>query len=354
MVAGAHRAGALSPTPRFISNVSAVPTEPDVSLDLGSQAQRHPEAVAIVMGRSGESLSYREVDGRSNRFARLLRASGMRTGDHVAFLMENNIDYVPLAWGAQRSGLYYTALNNHLRSTEVQYILDDCGATTLVATPAMAEVVSLLDLDRVPTRLVVGGTLPGFEDYASAADAFDPYPVDHESEGREMLYSSGTTGKPKGVRKTLPDTPLGDPTSAPVQIAMGMALAGVGPGSVYLSPAPLYHSAPLVYSMSMLRLGATVVIMENFDAAACLELIERHRVTHAQFVPTMFVRMLKLPRLGAPPVRPLQLALRRPRRRPLSRRRQTPDARRGGAPSSTSTTPAPRTSDRPSSRPRNG
>jgi long-chain acyl-CoA synthetase len=275
--------------------VSAVPTEPDVPLDLGSQAQRHPEATAVVMGGTGASLSYREVDHRSNRFARLLRASGMTTGGHVAFLMENNLDYLPLAWGAQRTGLYYTALNNHLRSGEVQYILDDCGATTLVATPAMAEVVSLLDLDRVPTRLVVGGSLPGFDDYTSAAGRFHPSPVDHESEGREMLYSSGTTGKPKGVRKTLPDTPLGDPTSAPVQIAMGMALAGVGPGSVYLSPAPLYHSAPLVYSMSMLRLGATVVIMENFDAAACLELIERYQVTHAQFVPTMFVRMLKLP-----------------------------------------------------------
>jgi long-chain acyl-CoA synthetase len=275
--------------------VSAVPTEPDVPLDLGSQAQRHPEATAVVMGGTGASLSYREVDHRSNRFARLLRASGMTTGGHVAFLMENNLDYLPLAWGAQRTGLYYTALNNHLRSGEVQYILDDCGATTLVATPAMAEVVSLLDLDRVPTRLVVGGSLPGFDDYTSAAGRFHPSPVDHESEGREMLYSSGTTGKPKGVRKTLPDTPLGDPTSAPVHIAMGMALAGVGPGSVYLSPAPLYHSAPLVYSMSMLRLGATVVIMENFDAAACLELIERYQVTHAQFVPTMFVRMLKLP-----------------------------------------------------------
>ncbi len=275
--------------------MNAVPTEPDASLDLGSQAQRHPEATAVVMGGTGESLAYREVEGRSNRFARLLRARGTRAGGHVAFLMENNIDYLPLAWGAQRSGLYYTALNNHLRSSEVQYILDDCGATTLVATPAMAEVVSLLDLGRIPTRLVVGGALPGFDDYRSSAEQFEPTPVDDESEGREMLYSSGTTGQPKGVRKTLPATPLGDPTAAPVQIAMGMARAGVGPGSVYLSPAPLYHSAPLVYSMSMLRLGATVVIMENFDPAACLGLIERYGVTHAQFVPTMFVRMLKLP-----------------------------------------------------------
>ncbi len=270
-------------------------TLPAPSLDLGSQARRQPDVTAVIMGGSGESLSYREVNDASNRFARLLRARGITTGGHVALLMENNIHYLELAWGAQRSGLYYTALNNHLRSNEVQYILDDCGATTLVTTPAMAEVVAQLALDRVPNRFVIDGDIEGFEDYASSVASFEAAPVADESEGREMLYSSGTTGQPKGVRKTLPATALGDPSAAPVQIATGMASAGVGPGSVYLSPAPLYHSAPLVYSMSMLRLGATVLIMESFDAAACLGLIERYGVTHAQFVPTMFVRMLKLP-----------------------------------------------------------
>jgi acyl-CoA synthetase (AMP-forming)/AMP-acid ligase II len=272
-----------------------VPGPPDTSLDLGTRARLQPDATAIVMAATADTRTYRQVDEASNRFARLLRARGLETGGHIALLMENTISYLELAWGAQRSGLYYTALNNHLRSSEVQYILDDCGATVLVTTPAMAEVVSLLDLTRVPIRLVVGGPLAGFDDYASSVEPFAPAPLDDESEGREMLYSSGTTGKPKGVRKTLPATPLGDPSAAPVQIAMGLAAAGLGPGAVYLSPAPLYHSAPLVYSMSMLRLGATVVIMESFDPSACLALIERHRVTHAQFVPTMFVRLLKLP-----------------------------------------------------------
>ncbi|HVC71686.1 MAG TPA: acyl-CoA synthetase [Acidimicrobiales bacterium] len=272
-----------------------VSTQPETSLDLGSQARRHPRATAVIMGSTGDTLCYRDVDDGSNRFAQLLRLRGLTPGGHVAFLMENTLRYLELAWGAQRSGLYYTALNSHLRSTEVQYILDDCGATALVTTPAMAQAVSSLDLNRVPVRLVVGGTLPDFESYESAVAGLEPQPVDDESEGREMLYSSGTTGKPKGVRKTLPGTSMGDPAAAPVQIAMGLASAGVGPGTVYLSPAPLYHSAPLVYCMSMLRWGATVVVMENFDAALCLELIERHRVTHAQFVPTMFVRMLKLP-----------------------------------------------------------
>jgi fatty-acyl-CoA synthase len=274
--------------------VTQVP-EPPTPLDLGGWARLQPDAPAVVMGESGQTLSYRELDGRSNRLAGFLRHQGLAAGDHIAILMENCATYLEIAWAAQRSGLYYTALNSHLRGAEVQYILDDCGATALMTTPAMADVVSSLDLTRVPVRLSVGGPVPGFSGYEATVAAFAPVPITDEAEGREMLYSSGTTGRPKGVRKELPRTPLGDTSAAPVQIALGLARRGVGPGSVYLSPAPLYHSAPLVYCMSMLRLGATVVVMEHFDPARCLELIERHGVTHAQFVPTMFVRMLRLP-----------------------------------------------------------
>jgi fatty-acyl-CoA synthase len=263
-------------------------------LDLATRARECPDAPAVVMA-SGTTLSYLQLDQNSNRLARLLRHEGLVTGDHIALLMENSATYLEVAWAAQRSGLYYTALNSHLRSAEVQYILDDCGATALVTSPAMTEVVSKLDLSRVPVRLSVGGAVTGFRSYESAVADFPATPVPDESEGREMLYSSGTTGRPKGVRKELPNTPMGDVASAPVQIALGLARRGAGPDAVYLSPAPLYHSAPLVYCMSMLRLGATVVVMEHFDAAVCLELIERHGVTHAQFVPTMFVRMLHLP-----------------------------------------------------------
>jgi fatty-acyl-CoA synthase len=264
-------------------------------LDLATRARERPDAPAVIMGAGGEVLTYRQIDERSNRLAALLRDEGFVAGDHIAILMGNSATYLEVAWAAQRSGLYYTALNSHLRSVEVQYILDDCGAAALVTTPAMVDVVSRLDLSRVPVRLSVGGELPGFSDYEAAMARFPDVPIPDESEGREMLYSSGTTGRPKGVRKELPGTPMGDPSAAPVQIALALARRGAGPGSVYLSPAPLYHSAPLVYCMSMLRLGATVVVMEHFDPALCLLLIERHRVTHAQFVPTMFVRMLHLP-----------------------------------------------------------
>jgi fatty-acyl-CoA synthase len=260
-------------------------------------AEDTPEAAALVMAGSGETVTYAQLEDRSRRLAAALRTRGVAAGDHIAILMENNRAYLEVAWAAQRSGLYYTAINSHLRPAEVQYVLDDCGAVALVASEAMADVVAVLDLSRIPVRVAGAGVLPGFEAYDAVLAAAEPGPLDGDREGREMLYSSGTTGRPKGVRKDLPATPFGDPSATPVLLARAVAGQGrgVGPGSVYLCPAPLYHSAPLVYSMSMQRLGATVVVMERFDPRRCLELIERHRVTHAQFVPTMFVRMLRLP-----------------------------------------------------------
>ena len=200
-----------------------------------------------------------------------------------------------MAWAAQRSGLYYTALNRHLRSAEVQYILDDCGATALVTTPAMADVVSHLDLSRVTVRLSVGGAARGFRvSTGTAVAAFAPTPLPDESEGREMLYSSGTTGRPKVSARSSRTPRWGDAAAAPVQIALGLG-RGAGADSVYLSPAPLYHSAPLVYSMSMLRLGANG---RGHGALRPGAMPRAHRAAPShprQFVPTMFVRMLRLP-----------------------------------------------------------
>jgi fatty-acyl-CoA synthase len=248
------------------------------------------------MGSTGVVVSYAELDGRSARLARALRSRGSSPGDHIAVLMENNRQFLEVTWAAQRSGLRYTAINSHLRAAEVQYVLDDCGATALVTSEAMRDVVAGLELSRIATRVAAVGELPGFERYEELISGQPGERLADEREGREMLYSSGTTGWPKGVRKTLPGTPFGDPSAVPVQIAQVFATRyGIGPESVYLSPAPLYHSAPLVSSMSVHRLGATVVVMEKFDARGCLELIQRYRVTHAQFVPTMFVRMLRLP-----------------------------------------------------------
>ncbi len=232
-----------------------------VPLDLGSQAARQPDHPAVIMGTSGQVVTYRDLDQGANRLAQLLRHRGLRPGDHIAILMENSARYLEVTWAAQRTGLFYTALNSHLRRAEIQYILDDSGASVLVASANLAAEVAALDLTRVTTLLSVGGPLEGFESYELALADHPSRAVADECEGREMLYSSGTTGQPKGVRKALPVTPLGHPDAAPVQIAAALAASGAGPGAVYLSPAPLYHSAPLVYSMSMLRLGATVVVM---------------------------------------------------------------------------------------------
>src|SRR5580693_6258250 len=244
-------------------------------------AEAAPGAAAIVMGSTGETVTYAQLEDRSRRFARALAARGVSEGDTVAICMENNRQYLEVAWAAQRSGLRYTAVNAHLRPAEVQYVLDDSGAVALVSSQALADVVTRLDLSVIPTLICVTGDLPGFERYDDLLAASAPGPMDDEREGREMLYSSGTTGRPKGVRKQLPGTPFGDPAAAPVIVAQGIARMGAE-DVVYLCPAPLYHSAPLVWSMSLQRYGAAVVVMERFDPAHCLRLIERYRVTQAQ------------------------------------------------------------------------
>lgn len=269
--------------------MNAAPMTPD------RYAERCPDRPAIVMG-AGERVTYRQLTQRSRVCARALRERGLAVGDHIAILAENTLAFLEIAWAAQRSGLYYTPVNRHLRTGEVQYILDDCGASALVSTAAMAEVVAELDLRRMTVQICVDGELDGFETYDDVLAGTDTAPLPDECEGREMLYSGGTTGRPKGVRKPLPATAFGDPECAPVQIARGLYAAGARDDAVYLCPAPLYHAAPLVFAMSWQRLGATVVVMERFDPDKCLQLIERHRVTHVQMVPTMFVRMLRLPR----------------------------------------------------------
>ncbi|ORB65773.1 acyl-CoA synthetase [Mycolicibacterium tusciae] len=256
-------------------------------------AARTPELPAIVMGHGGETITYAQLDERSRRFASALRARGLRIGDHIAILLGNERAFLEVAWAAQRAGLYYTAINSHLRSGEVQYVLDDCNASALVSSAELCDVVTGLDVSGLPVRVCTRGEIAGFEGYEDVLAASSPQ-LEDQCEGREMLYSSGTTGFPKGVRKPLPGRAFGDPASVLAQIALGLT-GGGDPGAVYLCPAPLYHSAPLVGSLSWHRVGGTVVLMEKFDPRECLELIERYRVTDAQFVPTMFVRMLRLP-----------------------------------------------------------
>jgi len=260
----------------------------------GVHAEKSPDKIAYRLAEAGRSVSYRELEERSNRGAQLLRSLGLARGDHVAICMENNEHYFPVCWAAQRSGLYYTAISTRLTPPEVEYIVNDCGAKVLVASRAKAELAAALGgrCRGLVGRFLADGEAHGFRSWEEAAAKHPATPIPDQSEGAPMLYSSGTTGRPKGVKHPLPEGPFGSP---PALVAGIMAMFGATPESVYLSPAPLYHAAPLGFTMAMLRVGATVVVMEHFDAPQALGLIERHRITHAQWVPTMFVRMLKLP-----------------------------------------------------------
>jgi long-chain acyl-CoA synthetase len=265
-------------------------------LQPGAYIESRGDAPAVIMAESGEIVTYRDLDARSKRVAQLLRAGGLEPGDHVAVLLENHPRYFEIAWGAQRAGLYLTPINWHLKADEAGYIIEDCGATALVTSAGLSQVAKELEprLGTVSVRLMMDGTVDGYASYEDACAGFPAVALDDEFEGALMFYSSGTTGRPKGIKPALPARiPFGSGGGA--LIALIGNVYGFSPETIYLCPAPLYHAAPLGWSMTAQRLGGTVVVMEKFDAARALELIESYQVTHAQFVPTHFVRMLKLP-----------------------------------------------------------
>jgi long-chain acyl-CoA synthetase len=258
-------------------------------------ARHTPDKPAVIVPHPEhpQRLTYAELEDRSVRCARVLRESGLGPGDHVAVLMENRAEVYEVAWAAVRSGLYLTMVNTHLSADEARYVVDDCGAGVLVASAALAEQAADL-LGHTPgvrRRLAVGGPLPGHDDYEAALAGVTADPLPDECEGEVMLYSSGTTGRPKGIKRALPLTPVG----SYFRIRGLVSALGFDRDTVYLSPAPLHHAAPIGFTTAVHRLGGTVVVMPRFDAEDCLRLIQDHRVTEAQFVPTMFVRMLKLP-----------------------------------------------------------
>jgi acyl-CoA synthetase (AMP-forming)/AMP-acid ligase II len=263
----------------------------------GKHALERPDHLAYVMAGTGEAVSYRQLNDRSNRLAQMFFDAGLRFGDHIAVLMENRVEYFEPCWAAQRSGLFFTCINSHFNADEVAYILDDCDAQVLVLSDTLRDVAAEL-VDRMPKvkiRLMVGdpaNVVDGYEAYEAARDRYPAVPLDEELEGTRMLYSSGTTGRPKGVKYKITRQPVGE---QPLEMGMMTAIWGMNADSVYLSPAPLYHSAPLFYSMSTMRLGGTAIVMDHFDPEEALACIEKYHVTHSQWVPTMFVRMLKLP-----------------------------------------------------------
>jgi long-chain acyl-CoA synthetase len=256
-------------------------------------AKTWPDKPAYIMAATGETVTYGELDARSNQGAHLFRSLGLEAGDAVAIFMDNSPRYYEVLWAAQRSGLRFTCISSKLTAGEVEYIVKDSGAKALVASAGVAPVALQLALPGV-ALFMADGTQGSYESFEAARATFPQTPIADETGGGAMLYSSGTTGRPKGVKRDAPEGP--QPIDAPNGLMMmGVGMYGWTADSIYLSPAPLYHAAPLGWSMAVQALGGTVVLMERFDPEAALAYIEKYKVTTAQWVPTHFVRMLKLP-----------------------------------------------------------
>ncbi|MGI9606156.1 MAG: acyl-CoA synthetase [Acidimicrobiales bacterium] len=261
----------------------------------GHVASTRPDHPAVVMAGSGDTLTYAELDASANRLSHWLRSIGLEPGDHVAFCMENRLEYLPIMWGCHYAGLIYTAISSRLNASEVAYIVNNCGAKAMIVSPYVGDLAESIipETPDVIARLAVGGAVSGHDAFEITLADQPSTPLLDRVESTDMLYSSGTTGRPKGVKTDPPAGPLGQSDGV---TRLGVGLFGMTPDTVYLSPGPLYHAAPLRFCRAIHRTGGTVVVMERFDAEDALAAIETHRVTMSQWVPTMFVRMLKLDR----------------------------------------------------------
>jgi long-chain acyl-CoA synthetase len=261
----------------------------------GAHARRAPDHPAVVVAETGEVTTFAQLEDRSRRLANYLRSLGLTRGDVVAVISDNDPRIFDAYWATQRSGLYVVAVNHNLSVDEVGYILNDCGARVVIAAVAKRELAEALvgTTAGVEKRLAFGGEVAGHDDLETVLAAASAEEPDDRPRGADMLYSSGTTGRPKGIKPPLPDRQVDEPGDTIVSV-FG-PLYGFDEDTIYLSPAPLYHAAPLRFCAAVQSLGGTAVIMQRFDAEGALAAIDRYRATHSQWVPTMFVRMLKLP-----------------------------------------------------------
>ena len=264
----------------------------------GKYAEQNPDRSAFVMAATGERVSYQEFEARSNRVAHYLADKGLGFQDHYSIFMENNNRYLESCAAGERSGLYFTCINSFLTSDELAYIINNSESQILITSMSKLEAAqeALAQCTAIKEVLVVGAgdaDLPeGMSDFESTLSKYPETPLERELLGAAMLYSSGTTGRPKGIVRPLPEQSPHEPL--PV-IGFLSGLWRYREDMIYLSPAPLYHSAPQAAVGLTLRMGGTVVIMERFDPADYLRFVEEYQVSHSQLVPTMFSRMLKMP-----------------------------------------------------------
>tara|TARA_R110002072_G_scaffold64_9_gene415 strand:+ start:4518 stop:5996 length:1479 start_codon:yes stop_codon:yes gene_type:complete len=244
------------------------------------------------MAASGETVTFAGLEAGSNQGAQLFRSLGLQRGDHIAILLENHPRFLQICLAALRSGIYFTAISYRLQEAEVEYIVTDCNAKVFITSKDRQSVVDKLlgKMPNVTNAYMLDGVIAGFESWEETLEGQPTTPISDESTGASMLYSSGTTGRPKGVLKALPEGEFGA-EDGPNLFTM---LYGATEDTIYLTPAPLYHAAPLTFTMGFMLGGMTCVVMEHFEAEAALAAIEKYKVTHSQWVPTMFIRMLKL------------------------------------------------------------
>lgn len=263
----------------------------------GHWAALQPDSPAIIMAGSGETVSFRALERAANQGAQLLRHLGLRRGDSFVLWCGNNPRFLDIAWAAKRTGLYLVPVSARLTAGEAAYIVNDCGARLAIVDSTLrhaGEFCSELtrQCPRIEHGFALNGVLPNLGNWEQACASMPDTLIGDPSPGRPMMYSSGTTGKPKGVKLALEegafDTP---PPFAPLMAHR----YGTTPGTRFVLSAPLYHSGPLAMAMSAQSLGATVLLFERFDAQAMLQAIDAYRPEQGQFVPTMFIRMLKLP-----------------------------------------------------------
>ena len=252
-----------------------------------------PSKPAYIMASTDECVTFGELEAASNQVAHLFRNLGLSRGDTIALCLENHPWFFKICWGAYRAGIYFTAISYRLQPDEVEYIVNDCGASVLITSTLLSDTFTRLAgrLKNNPRCYMLDGEVEGAASFEAIVATQPTQPIADECYGERLLYSSGTTGMPKGVKKPLPEQQWGE---VEPQHLSRRDRYGFNKQTVYLSPAPLYHAAPLGFTMNIQRFGGCCIIMEQYESNDALALIEKHRVTHSQWVPTMFVRMLKL------------------------------------------------------------
>lgn len=257
-------------------------------------AARYPEKPALVMIDTGEVLTYADLARRANQSARAFAHCGIKSGDTVAILSENNLVYPELLWAGKNSGIRYVTVSSHLNASDAHFVVEDSGAQLLVVSHRLKDLACDIAgrLQDTVRLLMFGGVTGPFQSYEAVRDAQTDEPAPNRLRGSSMLYSSGTTGRPKGVKTELSEVP---PEIPPHRFATMVEQYDFDETTIFMNPGPFYHAGPQRFMMMVHRVGGTVLSTERFDALRTLEAMESFRASHGFYVPTMFARMLRIP-----------------------------------------------------------